>query len=269
MTYSMTISVATSILRLGRALTASLLLLACVGDDATTTEASVTTSASTSESTATATATTTTGEGTSEATSTTAGTASASVTTSEGTTTASTGTETDTGAPVGTCEDDEGCKLVNDCCACAALPSDAPVDRCPMDCLIGSCEAMGLHQATAACRLGVCAIAPQRCRPSDVVCDALPPECPEGQVASVVDGCWGACVPARLCDVLPVCTHGLCGAGWMCVESQAGAFAPHCEPIPAACEGTPACGCAGAAFGEVCLGGCEELGQSLLCADGG
>ena len=32
-----------------------------------------------------------------------------------------------------------------------------------------------------------------------VTCPALPPECPEGFVNSVVDECWGSCVPADCC----------------------------------------------------------------------
>lgn len=32
-----------------------------------------------------------------------------------------------------------------------------------------------------------------------VYCDALPPECPEGQVPSIQNGCWGECVPFEAC----------------------------------------------------------------------
>ena len=32
-----------------------------------------------------------------------------------------------------------------------------------------------------------------------VTCPALPPQCPEGQVASIVDECWGPCVPNDCC----------------------------------------------------------------------
>ncbi|MEZ4448339.1 MAG: hypothetical protein R3B09_02590 [Nannocystaceae bacterium] len=272
--------------RLGRGLTALLLLAACTSDDASTTDASA--SASGTDSTGTATASTSeTGSGTASSTSTAgttdatdSGTATASGSTTAGTTTAGTagtttaGTTTDssgtdTGAPVGECESDDGCVLWNSCCSCAAVPVDTPDEQCPGECFVTSCEGMGLYLPSAACRLGRCALAPQRCNPAEVACDALPPECPDGFVASVVDVCWGSCVPAHLCDVLPACSHGLCGPGWMCVESQAGAFKPHCEPIPAACDGAPGCGCAAGEFAEVCQGGCEEGSGSLICADGG
>lgn len=38
-----------------------------------------------------------------------------------------------------------------------------------------------------------------RCDPSTVACNALPPTCPAGYVASVNYGCWGPCVPRGNC----------------------------------------------------------------------
>lgn len=32
-----------------------------------------------------------------------------------------------------------------------------------------------------------------------VLCDALPPMCPDGQVPSIMGGCWGPCVPITSC----------------------------------------------------------------------
>ena len=40
---------------------------------------------------------------------------------------------------------------------------------------------------------------PTACDRNDVDCLALPPECGAGEVPSVVDGCWGPCVPADHC----------------------------------------------------------------------
>lgn len=101
-----------------------------------------------------------------------------------------------------------------------------------------------------------------------VLCDSLPPECPEGLVVEVVNGCWGACVDPATCEApdaclgepnpaaqecdddadcadgeacvdqpLDVCVPGMCWCGvdgWGCTED---CNAPRaCEPI-SACEG--------------------------------
>lgn len=39
-----------------------------------------------------------------------------------------------------------------------------------------------------------------RCDRRDVVCRAAEPECPEGQTAQVVGGCYGSCVPIDACE---------------------------------------------------------------------
>ena len=166
------------------------------------------------------------------------------------------------------CQADSDCQLVNNCCECAAHPADDPIAPCDQNCFQPSCEAIGLFAAEAACRLGVCSIAAVSCDQGTVVCNVPPPDCGE-LIPSVVDGCWGGCVAPRFCDVLPSCSHALCGDGWMCVESQAGVFPPHCEPAPLDCEGPPDCACATPEFSEVCQGGCSDDGDSLLCVDGG
>jgi hypothetical protein len=41
----------------------------------------------------------------------------------------------------------------------------------------------------------------------DVVCRALPPECPVGTLPGVVDGCWsGYCIPEADCEAPPACS---------------------------------------------------------------
>ncbi|MCA9693497.1 MAG: hypothetical protein R3A51_08095 [Nannocystaceae bacterium] len=183
-------------------------------------------------------------------------------------TTDPTDTTDTTGVPSGECEGADDCQLVNNCCECAAHPADDPIAPCDQNCFQPSCEAIGLFAAEAACRLGVCSIAAVSCDQGTVVCNVPPPDCGE-LIPSVVDGCWGGCVAPRFCDVLPSCSHALCGDGWMCVESQAGVFPPHCEPAPLDCEGPPDCACATPEFSEVCQGGCSDDGDSLLCVDGG
>jgi hypothetical protein len=38
------------------------------------------------------------------------------------------------------------------------------------------------------------------CDPDDVLCDAIPPACDEGEVPTVEGSCWGECIPANECQ---------------------------------------------------------------------
>lgn len=199
---------------------------------------------------------TTTGEpGTTTATSTT-------TTTGEpGTTTGGDSSSGDTGAvPGGECVSDADCVLHNDCCDCFAVAKvdDPPI--CKKGCDEPLCDQLQIDQVS--CRFGVCVTEKLPCDASKVACDALPPDCPEGQVATVAGACWsGLCVPAISCDVVESCA--LCPEGFMCVfhEVQIPKL-PTCEPIPAPCAGKIDCDCAGA---EVCVDpfdGCNDLGPN-------
>jgi hypothetical protein len=167
------------------------------------------------------------------------------------------------------CTQDNECAVLEDCCSCGAFViADGDPGMCNMGCDQSACSARGLDGVDAACRLGQCRLEAVSCDPGTVLCDAEPPACAQGKVARVVDGCWGQCVDARHCDSLSDCSPDLCGDGWMCVKSQT-TFAPHCEPMPAACDGEASCGCVGAYLDEFCMGGCMDGGGEILCADGG
>lgn len=162
------------------------------------------------------------------------------------------------------------CQLVDDCCVCAAFPAEFDPLPCPADCLVPSCTAIGMHDASAECRLGGCQIAAVSCDPAQVWCNIPAPDCAPGFSPRVADGCWDGCVESRYCDVVSDCNAVDCGDGWICIESQAGSFAPHCEPRPATCEDTDSwCECF-APYPEVCQGGCEEgFSGGVICVDGG
>jgi hypothetical protein len=162
-------------------------------------------------------------------------------TTSTGPDTTGTGTD-DTGVAPGPCVSDDDCKLKSDCCECAAVPADDDPPSCDLECDQPLCDQLGIQQAV--CRFGVCITERLACDPVKVACDSLPPDCPEGQVATVEGVCWsGQCAPGEFCDVVPDC--GLCAEGWMCVSFEAQQpVNPHCEPVPAACDVVD-CDCAG------------------------
>ena len=267
----------------GIALLPLALLLACGDDGGVVTSAGSTSAGSTSAATTSATATTE-GSSTSAGTTavTTAATSSASGesetgstsdgstsdgSTSDGSTSdGSTSDTTTTGGGEGIpCDDDKDCVVNNDCCECDAQHVDEPIEACPMECLISSCESQGLPAAQAVCRWGVCTFAKVSCNPLGVVCKALPPECGPGFAPGVQedgDGkCWtGWCVPLEACDWAPECAACDAVPGLTCVAKlQKGAYVL-CEPTPPGCgEGPVECGCAGVI--------CEASPPHTVCHD--
>jgi hypothetical protein len=78
-----------------------------------------------------------------------------------------------------------------------------------------------------------------------VLCDSLPPACPDGTLPEVGEGggCWtGACIPVAACDPVPGCEH--CDETEACVLSvtQLGPFYS-CRAVPDDCAGVPTCEC--------------------------
>ena len=243
---------------------AALLLVAC-GPSPGGTDSAAGTTSGTSESGDPPTGTSVSGSTTTPAPTTTTTTAASGPTPT--TDTASETAAATTVGPAGPeCQQDSDCVIVDDCCECDAKPADA-VALCDTDCDQSLCDAAQITGVTAACRSGVCEFANVQCSEGPVDCDLPQPQCPEGTRNSVKDGCWGPCVPPRYCEGATCPPGDGCGDGWMCVESQC--CGSRCAVIPLACDGAPTCDCAWPYLGEFCQGGCEQAGDSLLCADGG
>ncbi len=241
-------------------------LTGCTGDDSETTQAASSEASSTSESSPTAGSS----ESSTEPGTTDPGTGSDSEagTDTQGTTAGmdSETAGTDTGSDNAECVVDSDCQKIDNCCECSSIPADETPEDCVEDCLVGQCTAVGLDLLKPACRSGVCAFdSPINCS-GPVVCNALPPECESGFVPSVVDGCWGACVPYRYCADTSNCDE-TCGPEWTCITSQSGGY-DGCVPLPSACAGEVSCACFAPYWNEVCPGSCGD-GTELLCEDGG
>jgi hypothetical protein len=169
------------------------------------------------------------------------------------------------GAPIGSgdggvkpeCTSEKDCKIVNDCCACEALPNNVPSVPCPAICKQSQCAALGLATPQAACVAGRCVVGFE-CDSSKVLCKSVPPQCPAGQIALVQGSCWqGGCVPANECASVKGC--GDCTGDLVCAEFvQRGGPTVHCYDVPKECNGNFGCSCAGAG---VCSG------PGLTCAD--
>ena len=180
----------------------------------------------------------------------------------------SSGSTTDAPPAAGECAQDSDCILINDCCTCDAAPADAPIKPCEGNCLQSSCDAEGLRDVRVACRLGVCEFAEVDCSEGPVACDETMPSCPEGTRVSVQDGCWGPCVHPRYCLQGEPCPSGGCGAGWTCVQREAGGSV--CEVVPLECAGTLGCVCAAPYLDELCPGECSDDSKgAVTCLGGG
>lgn len=155
-----------------------------------------------------------------------------------------TGVETgDTGEPPPgydqTCATDRDCKIINDCCSCDAVNVDEESTCGGMECLAPVC---GAAEPDAVCEAGMCTIE-WDCNEAFVTCDVLPPECPDGLLPAIVDGCYtNQCVAAEECNVVPDCSWCLRDQACVATESQLGPFYS-CVPMPEDCGGVATCEC--------------------------
>jgi hypothetical protein len=111
-------------------------------------------------------------------------------------------------APVCGCD---GVTYGNACTANAAGASVQYAGECSEcqideDCQYGYCD-IGVTCAGTECPPPP----PNRCTVcgdgSEPICRRAPPECPEGTVPEVVDGCFGACVDRYTCEAADVCEY--------------------------------------------------------------
>lgn len=89
-------------------------------------------------------------------------------------------------------------------------------------CSGASCDALYANERECAGAYGSCPAAATNCDPNDTFCRAFPPVCRDGEVPSVIDSCWGPCVPfaecgpiacgsdLRECPARLRCSDGMC-----------------------------------------------------------
>ncbi len=195
----------------------------------------------------------------------------------DATTQTGTATDADTTDTTGTTGDGDGscstaadCTLVNDCCNCVAVPLGQEPGCDLPECFALTCEASLGYSPDAECSMGTCQLTPTSCDLDQIAClMPEPPPCEGGLVRSVMNSCYGACVPPSSCETLPFeCDATTCGDGFACLTTQSGAPS-QCVPLPAACGGVASCECVAPWFSEVCVASCGEAGGTLLCQDGG
>ena len=151
------------------------------------------------------------------------------------------------GGPGPACATASDCKLVDDCCTCAAIPIGATAPPCSVLCTQNQCETRQLRQGAVDCVVGRC-VAGFACDASQVTCRVAPPSCPAGEVPSInqAGNCYsGACAPVAGCTTVMGCGVCLVPDG-ACVsyETQLGTQ-NHCVTIPPECAGNAGCDCLG------------------------
>jgi hypothetical protein len=146
------------------------------------------------------------------------------------------------GTGVGICILSEQCRVIDDCCTCAAIGPDESAPLCPIDCAFGTCPRNGAGEPpSASCVAGRCVL-DLSCNTRYVSCDAAPPRCPAGSVPSVAGSCWtGGCLPVTECSSVASCE--VCEAsGTTCINTTIGlGDSFHCVLPPPGCDGTCSC----------------------------
>jgi hypothetical protein len=147
------------------------------------------------------------------------------------------------------CKTDGDCRIFSDCCTCEGLAAgerDPPT--CDLVCIQDRCAQLGLTIKAAACVAGRC-VAGFQCD-GKVTCRAAEPVCPVGNVAVVLQNCWGGCVPTTECASVVDCAR-CAPSGHACATTvtQLG-VQPHCVTVPQSCGGNTSCSCLGP---SVCL----------------
>jgi hypothetical protein len=155
------------------------------------------------------------------------------------------------------------CKLVNDCCTCAAIPQGEPAPACAnQDCAMLMCAQLGFNADAVMCAAHRC-VAGFNCDHSQVACLSPEPSCGAGKTAAVKGMCWGECVPASECAFVSECSQ-CTKPGQVCAAISMGPVEHrYCIEVPEECGNTPTCACMGA---SVCGGlPCELLNGELTC----
>lgn len=143
------------------------------------------------------------------------------------------------------CLSADECILHDDCCRCDAYyVEDDPPPECDEECDVTMCEYLGVTAATCNLDDEIWGCSPSiDCRASSAACEQAPPQCPEGELPTVIDGCWGPCLPATSCYTVDDCDA--CPDGFHCLPYVHIPGIIACAPIPEECPDPPTCECLG------------------------
>jgi hypothetical protein len=155
------------------------------------------------------------------------------------------------------CETAADCEMASDWCGCRSEPILGPRLDCSLDCARDACGEVNIEPTEVACLNGRCVIA-RSCDTSRVTCPALPPNCLEGAVPSVLGDCWGPCIQATECSRVDSCSD--CGDA-LCVVFEAQLTSYSCVERDDDCNSSDNyCGCLG-----IHCNACSATDPSVTC----
>ncbi|MCH9688001.1 MAG: hypothetical protein K0V04_41610 [Deltaproteobacteria bacterium] len=183
----------------------------------------------------------------------------------------STGNDTDSAAcePLpaqgDSCVVDADCQVAGDCCGCVAFnPTQGGPGNCGGGCGQTVCEQLGVD--TAVCDDGVCRVQGLSCDQTAVTCNSPTPDCPDGELPQVQDGCFtGSCLPVEHCDWVPDCAA--CPQDEVCVITQTDDCDQHaCTPPIPKCGPQPTCNCLGSVVCAPPFTNCAVADGAIICS---
>jgi hypothetical protein len=155
------------------------------------------------------------------------------------------------------CETAEDCSMASDCCGCRSEPISGPRFECPLDCDRDACREGNIDASAVECVAGRCRFR-TRCDGRNVTCPALPPNCGDDMIPSVVDDCWGPCLLPTDCSNVSSCAD--CDDA-LCVEFVAMRTNYTCLERHDSCNASEDyCGCLG-----VNCAPCSASDPSVTC----
>lgn len=164
------------------------------------------------------------------------------------------------------CAMDSDCEMAGDCCSCIAYnPSMGSPGNCGGGCGQTVCDQLGVTEAY--CDTGVCRVRGLSCDQTAVLCDAVGPTCPDGELPQVADQCFtGACLPVAYCDWVPDCS--VCPANSHCVITQTAGCDQHSciADFPECPAEPPTCDCLGNVACNPPYGACAIDGDTIVCS---
>jgi hypothetical protein len=149
------------------------------------------------------------------------------------------------------CETADDCVLLQDCCSCMGAPEGATLPYCNLVCIQSRCQASQIGTDEVTCSFGRCVI-DRSCNRSAVTCTEAPMPCPNGEVRSVREGCFGPCLPPTECRDVTACSD--CGDD-VCVIEEPQIPRTGCVRPPDSCTKGDYCDCLDACppSGFVCM----------------
>jgi hypothetical protein len=175
------------------------------------------------------------------------------------------GTGGNAGAAQAECTEDADCYVNNDCCECAGRPNGQAAPACNIECLIDTCNSIGLGgNPMPSCQAGRCVTAAS-CDAAPVTCDAPVPACAPGQSPIVIGNCYnGSCLDSLECASVTSCTDcdGLIDA--TCVVNSAFTQSFHCATVADPC-GSASCACLGPSVCVEPFTACNEVAGHIEC----